>query len=238
MTVDVLAIGAHPDDADLGVGGLLCKLANAGRRTAILDLTEGELGSRGTVAERHQEAGEAARQLGVAVRRNAQLPDGGLCDNEEQRLAVIRAIRELRPKVLLAPLRPDRHPDHEAAHDLVRSAHFFAGVHGIDTGHTPHRADAVYAYRAYMEGDQLPTHVVDISNEFDQKRAGLRAFRSQFHNPDYQGPDTLIASEQFWEAIETRAAFWGHKIGVRYGEPLYGTLPIAMHLPPELEDPS
>ncbi len=236
MNVDVLAIGAHPDDVDLGVGGLLCKLSDAGKRTAILDLSEGELGSRGTVAERNEEAGEAARLLGVSTRRNAQLPDGGLSNNTEQRLAIIRVIRELRPTVVFGPMRPDRHPDHEAAHDLIKDAHFFSGVHGLDTGQAPHRAQALYGYSAYQDGDCTPTHVVDISGVFERKIEALRAFRSQFHNPDYDGPETHVASPQFWEAITTRAAYWGNKIGVRYGEALYGTLPIAMDLPPELEE--
>lgn len=236
MTVDVLVIGAHPDDADLGVGGLLCKLSDAGYRTAILDLTEGELSSRGTVAERREEAKEAAARLGVGIRRNARIPDGGVVNETEQRLALIHLLRELRPTILIAPQRPDRHPDHEAAHDLVRDAHFFSGVHGIDTGQPPHRARALYGYRAYLDTDDQPSHVVDVSDVFDRKLDALRAFRSQFHNPDYTGPETLIASPRFWDDITTRASYWGHRIGVRYGEPLYGTMPVAMHLPPELEE--
>lgn len=238
MTVDVLAIGAHPDDADLGVGGLLCKLAHAGKRAAILDLTEGELSSRGTVEERRQEAEESARILGLAERRNAGLPDGGVANVPDQRLILIRAIRALCPRVLLAPMVPDRHPDHAAAHNLAKDANFFAGVHGIDTGQAPHRAEAVYYYHAYQEIEREPTHVVDISTVFGQKLDAIRAFRSQFYNPDYPGPATHIASRVFWEQIETRAAYWGGRTGVSHGEPLYGTMPVAMNLPPELEDPS
>ena len=237
MTVDVLAIGAHPDDADLGVGGLLCKLARAGRQTAILDLTEGELSSRGTVAERRAEADASARILGVAVRQNAKLPDGHVANVPEQRLVIIRAIRELRPTVLLAPMAPDRHPDHVAAHDLVKDANFFAGVHGIDTGQPAHRARAVYFYHAYQEIDREPSHVVDISSDFDTKLAAVAAFQSQFYNPADAGPETHIASKAFWDGIATRAAYWGNRIGVSYGEPLYGTMPVAMNLPPELEEP-
>lgn len=235
MTVDVLAIGAHPDDVDLGVGGLILKLADAGRSIVLADLTRGELGSRGTVAERDLEGAESARLLGAHARCNANLPDGGLANTPAQRLAVVRLIREYRPRVLLAPMAPDRHPDHGAAHELVRDANFFAGVHGVDTGQSPHRAAGVYYYRAYDGPGESPTHVVDISATFERKLSALRSFRSQFHNPDYDGPETLIASASFWEGITTRAAYWGGRIGVRYGEPLYGTLPVAMHLPPELE---
>lgn len=236
MTVDVLAIGAHPDDADLGVGGLLCKLAQAGKRTVILDLTLGELGSRGTADERRDEAKESARLLGVARRVNAKLPDGHIANTPEQRLTLVRIIRDIRPAILLAPMAPDRHPDHAAAHDLVRDANFHAGVHGIDTGQTPHRARAVYGYHAYHESNQLPTHVVDVSGVFEQKLAALRSFRSQLYNPDYEGPETLVASKAFWEQITVRAAYWGSRIGVSHGEPLYGTMPVAMNLPPELEE--
>lgn len=238
MSVDLLVIGPHPDDADLGAGGLLCKLADAGRKTAILDLTEGELGSRGTVRERREEAQESARRLNVTIRKNACLPDGGLANTLEQRLIVVRHIRALCPRVIIGPRRPDRHPDHEGAHDLVQAAHFFSGVHGVDTGQPPHRAQALYGYHPYDDRDGLPTHVVDISEVFERKLEALAAFRSQFYNPDYDAPQTLVASSAFWDAIRTRAAYWGNRIGVRYGEPLYGTLPIAMHLPPELEETS
>lgn len=235
MNIDVLAIGAHPDDADLGVGGLLCKLALAGKRAVVLDLTKGELGSRGTVEERRVEAAEAAKLLGILGRQNAGLPDGGIANTPEQRLTLIRILRELKPTVILAPMAPDRHPDHTAAHELVRDANFFAGVHGVDTGQAPHRAATTYYYRAYEGTGESPSHVVDISAVFEQKLAALRAFRSQFYNPDYAGPETMIASPAFWDAIRTRAEYWGNRIGVRYGEPLYGTLPVAMDLPPELE---
>ncbi|MBL7645055.1 MAG: bacillithiol biosynthesis deacetylase BshB1 [Candidatus Hydrogenedentes bacterium] len=235
MSIDVLAIGAHPDDADLGVGGLLCKLGRAGKSAVVLDLTKGELGSRGTAAERKVEALESARLLGILGRRNAGLPDGGIMNTPEQRLVLIRILRELKPALLLAPMAPDRHPDHSAAHSLVRDANFFAGVHGVDTGQAPHRAGTVYYYRAYESDEESPTHVVDISAVFEHKLTALRAFRSQFYNPDYTGPETLIASSAFWEGITTRAEYWGARIGVRYGEPLYGTLPVAMDLPPELE---
>ena len=237
MSIDILAIGAHPDDVDLGVGGLLCKAAMAGKSTAILDLTEGEWGSRGTVAERKMEAAEAAKILGVSVRRNTVISDGNVADVPVQRLRVVMVIRELCPRVILAPMAPDRHPDHSAAHDLVKAANFFAGVHNFETGQTPYRAAAMYYYRAYEGPGESPSHVVDISAVFEQKLAALRAFRSQFYNPGYAGPETMIASPAFWDAITTRAAYWGDRIGVRYGEPLYGTLPVAMDLPPELERP-
>lgn len=234
MSVDVLAIGAHPDDADLGVGGLLIKLAAQGQRTAILDLTQGELGSRGTVEERQQEAAHAATLLGLACRENAGLPDGGLADIPEQRTVVAHWIRKLKPRLLLLPMVPDRHPDHEAAHHLCKSANFFAGVASIDTGDAHYRAPEVFYYHPYFVGQDTPAFIADISEQFEKKHEALRAFKSQFHNPDYDGPETLVASEQFWGDITTRAAYWGGRIGVAYGEPLFSPDPQPFHWPGEV----
>ena len=230
MSIDVLAVGAHPDDADLGVGGTLLKLAAQGLRTGILDLCRGELSSRGTVAERTAEASEAGRMLGVAEREQAGLPDGGIENTPVQREAVIRVIRAQQPKILLAPMSPDRHPDHVAAHALVRDANFFSGVAGVETGQAPWRASHVFHYNAYYEAPETPAFVVDISAHFEAKLAALRAFASQFHNANYDGPETWVSSEAFWDSITTRALYWGGRIGARYGEPLYGEGPVRIDL--------
>jgi N-acetylglucosamine malate deacetylase 1 len=235
--VDALAIGAHPDDIEVGIGGLVAKMARTGRRVALLDLTRGEMGTRGTVEERSEEAVAAADILGAAARENAGLPDGALADTDAQRLALIPWIRAFRPKVLLVPETNDRHPDHHAAAALARSANYFAGLTRIETGQEPWRAPAVYGYRVYVDPDP-PAAVVDISGDFMTKIEALRAHRSQFHNPDYEGPDTFVASEAFWESIEARARYWGGRVGTTYGEPLWIDRPLALHLPPELEETS
>jgi bacillithiol biosynthesis deacetylase BshB1 len=233
MNVDVLAVGAHPDDAELGVGGTLIKLARRGFRTGLIDLTRGELASRGTPEERNAEAYEAGRILGLATRLCAGLPDGDIRNTVEQRRLLIEQIRLLRPTVLLAPHGPERHPDHTAAHELVRDANFFAGVAGIDTGHTPYRAPTVYYYYAYYQPPEPPALVVDITQEFDMKLAALEQHKSQFHNPAYAGgKETWVSSRAFWEAITTRAAYWGGRVGVRLGEPLYAEIPFGCDLPP------
>lgn len=233
MNVDVLAIGAHPDDAELGVGGTLIKLAKRGFRTGLLDLTRGELASRGTPEERNAEAYEAGRKLGLATRLCAALPDGGICNTPEQRLPVINHIRTLRPAVLLAPYGPERHPDHTAAHELVRDANFFAGVKGIDTGHEPYRVPTVYFYFPYHQPPEPPALVVDITQDFELKLAALEQHKSQFHNPNYAGArETYVSSRAFWEAITTRAAYWGGRVGVRFGEPLFAEIPFGCDLPP------
>jgi bacillithiol biosynthesis deacetylase BshB1 len=232
--VDVLAIGAHPDDVEVGIGGLMFKLAGQGLYTGILDLTRGEMGTRGTPEERAEESAAAARLLGVARRANANLPDGRVADTDEQRLAVIRALREFRPRVLFAPFHSDRHPDHEAAHHLVRNANYLAGLSRIETGQPPHRAQRVYYYRVYNDSTP-PQMVIDVTAEFDMKIRALRAYRSQFHNPDYEGKPTFVSSEGFWQSIKTRAEYWGQRIGVTHAEPLYALEPLTMDFPPGLE---
>jgi N-acetylglucosamine malate deacetylase 1 len=252
LSVDVLAVGAHPDDVEVGIGGLVRKLTDDGRRVAILDLTRGEMGSRGSVRERKEEARNAAGVLGAVCRESVRLPDGALCNSAEQQRAIIPFLRKFQPDVILAPMRGDLHPDHEAAHYLVRDANHFAGLAKLDpeSEWEPWRAPRVYYYSVYRE-PALPALIVDVTRQFDLKVEALRAYRSQFHNPDYEGPETYIASEQFWEAMRARAAYWGTRLvsihgvnqhtadqvnkGVLYGECLFSDVPIAVDVLPGLE---
>jgi bacillithiol biosynthesis deacetylase BshB1 len=234
LNVDVLAIGAHPDDVELGIGGLLHKLTRRGYTVAVLDLTRGEMGTRGSAEERGMEAAESARILGVAHRENAELPDGGLSNTAEQQRKIIPFIRKFQPTIILGNMEPDRHPDHAAAHALIRDANFYSGLERIETGQARHRAPLAYYYHPYYEA-QNPAFIVDISEDFEAKTAALRAYASQFYNPDYRGSSTLIASKAFWDRIETRAAYWGGRIGVAYGEPLYSLEPVKLDLPPGLQ---
>lgn len=220
MKADVLAIGAHPDDVELGVGGLIHKLTQHGRTVVILDLTQGEMGTRGTPELRAAEATEAARILGVTARENADLPDGGLANTADQQRRMIPFIRKYRPSIVLAPMVPDRHPDHQAAHALVRDANFFAGLERIETGQERYRARSLYFYHPYFEA-AMPTFVMDVSEHFKVKLEALSAYKSQFYNPERVEPETLVASKEFWESIEKRAAYWGSRVGVAYGEALY-----------------
>lgn len=232
--VDVLAIGAHPDDVELGCGALLAKLARNGITVAILDLTRGELGSRGTAETREKEALRAAEILGLVMRVNAGLPDGRLANDTEQQRALIPFIRSMRPKAILALMAPDRHPDHTAAHHLSRDANFYAGLHRIHSDQEPYRAPAVFYFHPYMEFAGLPSCIVNVSDTFEAKMEALRAYESQFHNPAYAGPDTFIATREFWDGIEVRARYWGNRIGVKYGEPLYVEGPLALDTLPGL----
>ena len=235
MTVDVLAIGAHPDDIELGIGGLIHKLSRHGCRVGVLDLTRGEMGSRGTPEERIAEAEKAARILGVVRRENAGLPDSELANTPEQQRLIIPFIRSFRPRVLMLPMAGDRHPDHRAAHDLVRAAAYFSGLARIATAEEPHRPDWEYFYHPYTDNRAAPSVVVDISDDFEAKLEALRAYASQFFNPDYPGNPTYIASEAFWEGIRIRAAYWGRRIRANFGEPLYTDDPVGLAFPPGLE---
>ena len=236
--VDILAIGAHPDDVELGVGGTMLRLLEQGHRVGILDLTRGEKGSRGTVQERTSEAAEAAVRLGVTTRANAGLPDGGLENTMEQRAAIAPFIRAMRPMRILTHMNTDRHPDHHVAHDLVRDANFLAGVASLDTGHEPHRAALLHYFHPYYEDARPPQMVIDISDYMDRKLHALKAHASQFYNPSYPGRPTFVSSPEFWEGIRTRAAYWGGRIGVAYGEPLFADGPIGLGSLPGLGEKS
>ncbi len=233
--VDVLAIGAHPDDVELGIGGIIHKLARLGHTVAILDLTRGELSSRGTVSQRKKEAAAASKLLGIMKRENVGLHDGAIANTHEQQLRVIPYIRMFRPKLLLSLMREDRHPDHHAAHALVRDAVYYAGLLRIQTEHEPYRPPHVLYYHPYSEGQNLPQLVVDISDDFEAKLDALRQYRSQFFNPEQNGPQTHISSAAFWEQIRTRALYWGNRIGVKYGETLFVDGPVGVALPPGID---
>ena len=234
MNVDVLAVGAHPDDVELGVGGLIHKLTQRGLEVAVLDLTRGEMGSRGAVEERAVEASRAAEILGVALRENANLPDSALANTRDQQSRVIPFLRRFRPRILLTTMDNDRHPDHRAAHALVRDAAYFSGLARIETDAPPYRPPITYYYHPYYE-DQPPPFIIDISDHLEIKLEALRAHASQFHNPEHLGPPTFISSAGFWESIRTRAAYWGSRIHAAYGEPLYAPGPVRLDLPPGLE---
>lgn len=234
--MDVLAIGAHPDDVELGVGALIHKLSVRGCKVGILDLTQGEMSTRGTPEERAEEARKAAQILKASVRENADLPDGALANTTEQQRRLITFLRSFRPMAIITHMDQDRHPDHTAAYYLVRDANFFSGLARIDTGQEPHRAARMYFYHPYIEDVSLPQLVVDVSDHFEAKLEALRAHASQFYHPDYPGAPTYISTPEFWETIRTRAAYWGHRVGVLYGEPLYYPGPIGVAYPPGLEE--
>ena len=220
MNVDVLAIGAHPDDVEIGCGGTIRKLADQGYGVSILDLTEGELGSRGSVELRYRESEEARQILGARERTNAGIPDGDIANTVENRSAVIREIRRTRPRILLISAPECRHPDHPAAARLCIDAAFYAGLAKIDDGQEPWRPLHILHYMQSLSFE--PTLVVDVSETWQARMDAVRAYGSQFHNPDYSAsddePDTYISHPGFLGFIEARARMLGFRIGAEYGE--------------------
>ncbi len=218
-TVDVLAFGAHPDDVELGCGGTLAKLARQGFRVGIVDLTEGEMASRGTVEERYEESEAARKILGAVVRRNLQIPDAGISLTEEHRNRVIQVVREYQPALVFLPYFDDRHPDHKHASQLITEACFYSGLGKILPELPPHRPNRLVYYP--MTYEFTPSFVVDITEEFDLKRQALEAYRSQFFNPQWPGKQTFVSSRWFMEAVEFKARHYGWLAGVKYAEPFY-----------------
>lgn len=222
MKLDLLAFAAHPDDAELGCGGTLLLEAARGRVTGIVDLTLGELGTRGTPEIRTQEALAAAEVLGLAVRRNLGLADGFFRNDPESQLAVIRQVRELRPEVVLCNTPEDRHPDHGRASVLVTEACFLSGLRRIETldadgqPQPPWRPKHVYHY--IQDRWLQPDFVVDITAHWDRKREAISAFKSQFFNPDSREPQSYISSPEFWHFLEARFRDTGHLAGFEFGE--------------------
>ncbi len=217
--VDILAFGAHPDDAEIGAGGTLARAARTGARTAVITLTRGEMASRGTPAGRVAEFEQAASVLGLAHHEMLSMPDGGLASDEPSRLAVVREIREHRPRLVLVHYWEDRHPDHAAASRIVQEAAFLAGLSKLDTGQEPHRPAEVLYYMHTWEFE--PSFVVDISADLEAKQRALAAFSSQLHVPGRAaaGPETLVSSEHFHQLLAARAAHYGRLIGRAAGEP-------------------
>jgi bacillithiol biosynthesis deacetylase BshB1 len=229
MKLDVLAIGAHPDDVELACGGTLAKLAREGRRVGILHLTRGERGTRGTPAERQAEAERAAAALGAAAMDFLDCGDGGLRTGPAEEDSLIARLREWAPDLVLAPAPHDRHPDHTRAHQLVEASCFYAGLRNRGAG-TPHRPAAMFAY---MQHDPFePSFIVDVTAAWEAKLAALREYRTQLHQTDGdkkdEAPMTKVATPEFWLAVEGRARHFGLLIGAAFGEPFWSRLPLAV----------
>ena len=217
---DVLAIFAHRDDAELACGGTLAKLARSGRRTAILDLTRGEMGTRGSADTRASEAARAAHVLGVNSRETLAFPDAGIVNTPETRGAVASVIRALKPRIVIAPAQHGRHPDHRITAELVRDACFTAGLAKLEPNMSPHRPKKVLYAVAHREDAVKPTFVVDISAEFEIKLEAIRCYGSQFDNA-VSGGELYPNGEPIYDLVRHHAAHYGSLIRCRYGEPFY-----------------
>ena len=221
MKLDILAFSAHPDDVELSASGTVLKHIAAGKKVGIIDLTQGELGSRGTPETRKAEAEDSSKILGLTVRHNLKMADGFFEINENNKRLIIEQIRNYKPDIILANADCDRHPDHGRASKLVSEAVFLSGLCKLNTeigGVTqePHRPSAVYHYIQdyYIE----PDIVIDVTDFFEQKMQSILAFKTQFFDPNSSEPETPISSKEFMEYVESRMRHFGRPIGVEYAE--------------------
>ena len=221
-TVDLLAVAAHRDDVELTCGGTLAKAARAGHRVGILDLTQGEMGTRGSAEVRADEAARAAGVLGAQVRLNAGLPDAHLVNDHATRVRLVELLRSFRPRVVILPYPVGRHPDHRIASEVARDACFLAGLakYHPTAGVEPHRPFKVLYALAYREDPVKPTFVVDISGQFERKLAAIRCYASQFDGARAAG-EIFPTGQDLYSLVETQNAHYGSLIRARYGEPYY-----------------
>ena len=226
--LDILAIMAHPDDAELHCGGALAKAAAAGERVGILDLTRGEMGSQGSPALREQEALRSAETLGVAVRRNAGLRDSGLTNDQESREIVAALIRELRPRVIVTHWIEGRHPDHRVAAELAFDAAFVSGLKNYPVSGNPHRPDKVIHSLLFREDAPAPTFVVDISDHIETKLAALACFESQFKGKTTAGEAFGGGDRPLPEQVKAQCAHHGSRIRCAFGEPFWTRETVAL----------
>jgi bacillithiol biosynthesis deacetylase BshB1 len=219
--VDVLAIFAHPDDVELAVGGTLLKMKSLGYATAALDVTRGEMGTRGTVDGRAKEAQDAAKLLKLDVRENLGLPDGHVFAGDEERTKLVRVLRRLKPKVLLTHQDRDPHPDHSHIVQLVRESARLASMRRYDSETGDDKIEPPVVAHNVFSRRLVPSFIVDISDFLDEKMDAIRAHRSQFWDPDSTEPATRLSEKGFLKALENRSRYFGSLIGVRAGEPFY-----------------
>ncbi len=222
LKLDILVLAVHPDDAELGCSGTIAKQIALGQKVGIVDFTRGELGTRGSAEIRDAEAAESAKILGLSARENLRFRDGFFKNDEEHQLKLITAIRKYRPEIILANAIEDRHPDHGRASQLTTEACFYSGLRMIETfGDNGEKQQAWrpkqvfhYIQDRYIE----PDFIVDVSDYWEIKDASIRAFSSQFYDPNSSDPQSYISSPDFLQFIEARSREMGHKIGVKYGE--------------------
>jgi N-acetylglucosamine malate deacetylase 1 len=234
MTLDILAIAAHPDDVELSAAGTLLAAIAQGKAVGILDLTKGELGTRGTPETRASEAAAAAKIMGISVRENVGLPDGFLANTREQQMDIIPYLRKYRPRIVLTNAIDDRHPDHGKASKLVSDACFLSGLRAIATidpqgkEQQAWRPQAVYHF--VQDRYLKPDFIVDISDFFEKKMEAVRAYSTQFFTGEDQKPDevTPISTPEFLKGLEARALEYGRLIGVKYGEGFTTERPVGV----------
>ncbi len=216
MKLDILAIGVHPDDVELSCSGTLLKHIDLGYKVGLCDLTEGELGTRGTRELRKQEAEEARRRMGAMVRENLNLGDGFFRNTQEAQQSIITVLRKYQPDIVLANALEDRHPDHGRAAQLISEACFYSGLRKIEDGFDPWRPKAVYHY--IQDKNLVPDFVCDISPYIEKKMELIMAFKSQFYDPNAKEPETPISSKNFMDFIKAKNKSMGRSIQAEFAE--------------------
>ncbi|MBP6590803.1 MAG: bacillithiol biosynthesis deacetylase BshB1 [Chitinophagaceae bacterium] len=224
MKLNILAIGVHPDDVELGCSGTLINETRAGKKCGIIDLTQGELGTRGTIDTRYQEAANAAMIMGVQVRENLKMRDGFFENDETHKLQLIAAIRKYQPDIIIGNVLHDRHPDHGRAGKMIAETAFLAGLAKIETkdeeGNIQARWRPSYVLHYIQDWYHEPDLLIDISDVFEQRMESIKAYSTQFHNPAGNGeePQTYISTPDFLDSVIARARMFGKRIGVKYAE--------------------
>ncbi len=224
MKLDILAFGVHPDDVELGCSGTLMAALAEGKKVGIVDLTRGELGTRGSAETRAVEAARAAQIMGITVRENLGLADGFFQNNEESQRKVITAIRKHQPDIIIANAIDDRHPDHSRSAKLVSDAAFLAGLRKIETSAAGQQQEIwkpSYVFHYVQDRFIEPSFVVDITAFMERKLEAVLAYSTQFYNPDLDEPQTYISSPQFLETVKARALMLGKRVGVGFAEGYY-----------------
>lgn len=219
--VDILAVFAHPDDLELTVGGTMLKMKHLGYRTGAVDVTRGEMGTRGTPDGRAAEAEAAAKILGLDIRENLELPDGHVFCDDDSRRKLVRSLRRLRPKVILTHQLGDPHPDHDHIAQLVRESARLSSMQNYDGGNGQERLKVPMVAHNIFSRRVEPSFIVDISDFHERKMDAIRAHASQFHDPDSSEPETRLTDKRFLEELSNRSKYFGSLIGVESGEPFF-----------------
>ena len=214
--LDILVFGAHPDDVELGCGGTILKHVNQGYKVGIIDLTRGELGTRGTEETRSNETENSTKILGVSLRDNMGFKDGFFQNDESHKMELIKKIREYKPEIVITNAPTDRHPDHGRSSDLTIDSCFLSGLEKIETGQDVWRPKHIYHYIQF--NTILPDFVVDITDEIEQKIESILCYKTQFYNPESEETETIISSEDFLESVKYRAKDLGRQSACKYAE--------------------
>ena len=216
MNLDILVFGAHPDDVELGCAGTVIKEVQRGKNVGIIDLTRGELGTRGTAKIRDSETKDATEIMGVEIRENMNFKDGFFKDDEQHKLSLIKKIRQYKPEIIITNAVSDRHPDHPRGSQITVDACFLAGLEKIDTGQDIWRPRAIYHYIQF--NNLTPDIVVDISNQMELKLKAVKAYKTQFYNSESDESETIISKKDFLESVKYRAKDLGRQSGCEYAE--------------------